>query len=115
MKEDTTMSRICLILSCVMMALTLAGCGDSSASAPAASGKKPTVVTTTTMIGDLVRQLGGEHVTLKVFMPAGVDPHTFKPSTSDLGELSKADQIFYNGLHLEGKMVDLFEEKLKSK
>jgi manganese/zinc/iron transport system substrate-binding protein len=48
-------------------------------------------------------------------MPAGVDPHTFKPSTEDMGSLSRADLVLYNGLHLEGKMVELFEEKLKDR
>jgi manganese/zinc/iron transport system substrate-binding protein len=48
-------------------------------------------------------------------MPPGTDPHTFKPSTGDIGRLAGADRIFYNGLHLEGKMVEIFEEKLKGK
>ena len=48
-------------------------------------------------------------------MPAGVDPHTYKPSTEDMGSLSRASMVLYNGLHLEGKMVELFEEKLKDR
>ena len=91
--------------------LVLAGCkgGDG------ASAGKPRVVATTTMIADLVRRIGGEHVQLKVIMGPGVDPHTFKASPDDVAELKKAKAIFYNGLHLEGKMVDLFEEQLKDK
>lgn len=90
----------------------LAGCGKSD-DAPAAG--KPRVAATTTMIGDLVRQIAGDRVHLDTIIGPGVDPHTFKPSTSDLGKLSQADRVFYNGLHLEGKMIELFEEKLKDR
>jgi manganese/zinc/iron transport system substrate-binding protein len=52
-------------------------------------------------------------VDLTVIMPPGTDPHTYKPTTKDLGDVKRATRVFYNGLHLEGKMVELFEEKLK--
>ncbi|HSI35685.1 MAG TPA: zinc ABC transporter substrate-binding protein [Tepidisphaeraceae bacterium] len=91
----------------------LAAC-DSKPGAVSASGK-PKVVATTTMIGDLVAQIGGDKVDLTVVMPAGTDPHTYKPKTKDLGDIAGASRVFYNGLHLEGKMVELFEEKMKGK
>jgi manganese/zinc/iron transport system substrate-binding protein len=65
------------------------------------------------MIGDLVRQVGGDRVQLSVVMPPGTDPHTYKPSPGDVAQLRGADVIFYNGLHLEGTMVDLFEDPKK--
>jgi manganese/zinc/iron transport system substrate-binding protein len=77
------------------------------------SSGKSRVVATTTMVADLVRRIGGDHVDLKVIMGPGVDPHTFKPSPDDIAALKSAKAIFYNGLHLEGRMVDLFEEQLK--
>ena len=91
-----------------------AGCDAAGGDAGSASGKLR-VVATTTMIGDLVRAIGGERVDLKIIMGAGVDPHTFKPSPSDFAELAGAKVAFYNGLHLEGKMVGIFEDKLKNK
>jgi len=94
----------------LFLVLILTGCdGERDASGP---GGKLKVVATTTLVGDLVRQIAGDHVDLAVIMAAGVDPHTFKPSTQDLGNVAAADLVFFNGLHLEGKMVDLFEEKL---
>lgn len=95
-----------------LLLLLLAGCGTESARETPA---KPRVVATTTLVGDLVRHIAGDAVELTVLMPAGVDPHTFKPSTADLGNIAKADLVFYNGLHLEGKMVELFEDKLKDR
>jgi manganese/zinc/iron transport system substrate-binding protein len=47
-------------------------------------------------------------------MGSGVDPHLYKASESDVTKLANADIIFYNGLHLEGKLVEVFE-KMKNK
>lgn len=98
------------------MGLLLASSALPGCDAGAASGEaKPRVVATTTIIGDLARRIGGDDIDLVVIMPAGVDPHTYKPSTEDMGTLSRGDLVLYNGLHLEGKMVELFEENLKDK
>jgi manganese/zinc/iron transport system substrate-binding protein len=75
---------------------------------------KLNIVTTTTMITDLVKNIGGEHINLQGLMGSGVDPHLYKASEGDVTKLANADIIFYNGLHLEGKLVEVFE-KMKSK
>lgn len=75
---------------------------------------KINVVTTTTMITDLVKNIGGEHINLQGLMGSGVDPHLYKASEGDVTKLANADIIFYNGLHLEGKLVEVFE-KMKNK
>jgi len=67
------------------------------------------VVTTTTMITDLVSEIGGDHISLQGLMGAGVDPHLYKASEGDVSKLYDADIIFYGGLHLEGKLVDVFK------
>lgn len=71
---------------------------------------KLNVVTTTTMLTDLVQHIGGEYINLQGLMGAGVDPHLYKASAGDVTKLSNADIIFYNGLHLEGKLVEVFEK-----
>ncbi len=71
---------------------------------------KLNVVATTSMITDLVQNIGGDLVNLQGLMGAGVDPHLYKASAGDVTKLSNADVIFYNGLHLEGKLVEVFEK-----
>lgn len=71
--------------------------------------EKFTIVTTTSMITDLVKNIGGEKVNVQGLMGAGVDPHLYKASEGDVSKLSNADMIIYGGLHLEGKLVDVFE------
>ncbi|MDC8002519.1 zinc ABC transporter substrate-binding protein [Aureisphaera galaxeae] len=71
---------------------------------------KLNVVTTTTMITDLVKNIGGDYIEVNGLMGAGVDPHLYKASEGDVSKLYNADVIFYNGLHLEGKLVEVFEK-----
>ncbi|MFD0797262.1 metal ABC transporter solute-binding protein, Zn/Mn family [Maribacter chungangensis] len=68
------------------------------------------VVTTTTMITDLVRNIGGDSIHVQGLMGSGVDPHLYKASEGDVSKLSNADVVFYSGLHLEGKLVDVFKK-----
>ncbi|MDZ4764466.1 MAG: zinc ABC transporter substrate-binding protein [Chloroflexota bacterium] len=67
------------------------------------------VVTTVGMITDVVANVGGARVTVNGLMGAGVDPHLYRPTASDVGTLQDADIVFRGGLHLEGKMDEIFD------
>ena len=67
------------------------------------------VVATTGMIGDLVRAVGGEDVSVDVLVGPGIDPHLYKPTRSDIAKLRSADLVVANGLHLEGRMSDALD------
>lgn len=69
--------------------------------------KKPTVVCTTTFIGDLAQQIAGDLVHVIVLMKPGIDPHTYKAQPQDVELLTKADVVLYHGLALEGKMAEV--------
>ncbi|NQV72458.1 zinc ABC transporter substrate-binding protein [bacterium] len=68
------------------------------------------VVATTSMIADLVSVVGGPYVQVEGLMGPNVDPHLYKASEGDVSLMSKAHLVVYSGLHLEGKMVDIFEQ-----
>jgi manganese/zinc/iron transport system substrate-binding protein len=68
------------------------------------------VVVTTSMLTDLVKNIGADLIEIEGLMGAGVDPHLYKASEGDVSKLFNADVIFYNGLHLEGKLVAVFEK-----
>ena len=73
-----------------------------------AADKKIDVTVTTTMVADLVREIGGDRVAVEALMGPGVDPHLYKAAASDVSKLQKAQVIFYSGLMLEGKMQEVF-------
>ena len=73
------------------------------------------VVATIGQITDAVERVGGDRVQVDGLMGPGVDPHLFKASASDVNKLALADVIFYNGLHLEAKMVTVFKKMSRSK
>ncbi|HET6278489.1 MAG TPA: zinc ABC transporter substrate-binding protein [Candidatus Polarisedimenticolia bacterium] len=83
--------------------------GPASLPAAAEPGRKPLVVCTTTMIADLATQIGGDRVNVVGIMKPKTDPHIYEPTPDDAMLLRKADLILYNGLHLEGKMVQMIE------
>ena len=72
-------------------------------------------ISTTGMIHDLVKNIGGNHVQSEALMGAGVDPHLYKATPGDIRKLSGADMVFYNGLHLEGKMADVLGKMAERK
>lgn len=64
-----------------------------------------TIVCTTGMVADVVRNIVGEHAAVRTLIPTGVDPHLYQATRKDVLALSDAQIIFYNGLYLEGKMI----------
>jgi len=73
------------------------------------------VVTTTTMITDMVTIIGGDRISVQGMMGAKVDPHSYQVTFKDTAALKKADLIFYSGHHLEGKMQDVLEKRAENK
>lgn len=63
--------------------------------------EKVKVLSTTAMIGDLVKQVGGEYVNNLVLIQGELDPHSYQLVKGDDDKLAFADLIFYNGLGLE--------------
>lgn len=89
----------------------LAACATSGGSNAPGEGNKGRlrIVATTTIVGDVVAQIGGEVVDLTVLLPVGADPHTFEPTPQDLVAIAEADLIVANGAGLETFLEGLLE------
>jgi manganese/zinc/iron transport system substrate-binding protein len=104
------MRSVQLGFSIVLIGL-LTACGRTAKEAEADLSQRPIrVVTTTGMITDIVRHVGGERVQVTGLMGPGVDPHLYKASEGDVTRMAETDVVFYNGLHLEAKMGEVFEK-----
>lgn len=79
----------------------------------AAVVKKLNVVATTTMMQDLAAAIGGERAQATALMGPGIDPHLYQASAGDVKKMQEADVVAYHGLHLEGKMEQVFDSLSK--
>jgi len=74
-----------------------------------------TVVTTTGMIADAARQIGGSAVKVDALMGPGVDPHSYRQTRTDIVALSRADLVLWHGLYLEAQLEQLLKQIARQK
>lgn len=72
--------------------------------APQVMAKTVDTVASFSVLADIVKEVGGEHVNVKSLVGPNGDPHSFEPSPQDSVALAKADVVFVSGLGLEGWM-----------
>ncbi|MHB0775169.1 metal ABC transporter substrate-binding protein [Halomonas sp. WWR20] len=90
--------------------LALLVLGSGLGGMPAAQAADPLdVVASFSILGDMVEQVGGEHVTVNTLVGAEGDAHVYSPSPSDAQALAKADLVVINGLQFEGWMERLID------
>lgn len=82
----------------------------SGCSRPASTNAGLRITTTVSMVTDLVRRIVGALADVQGLMGPGVDPHLYKATAGDVTALQSADATLYSGLHLEGKMQEVFEK-----
>ncbi|SHH43708.1 metal ABC transporter solute-binding protein, Zn/Mn family [Virgibacillus chiguensis] len=110
------MKKIGFISFTILLIAFLTGCGSSAKDAAGGSSEKPVkVVATIAQIGDVVENIGGDHVDVYSIMGPGTDPHLYNAVQGDIQQMTEAEIIFYNGLHLEGQMGEIFEEMRQDK
>jgi ABC-type Zn uptake system ZnuABC Zn-binding protein ZnuA len=73
-------------------------------------GRPLRVVTTTSIISDVVGQVGGDAIELTSLMGPGQDPHSYVPAARDLTTVSEAEVIFVNGWELEEALIEELEQ-----
>ena len=95
-----------------LLAAALTACGGCAAGVASYTGPSPLpgalpVVATTTLLADMVRQVGGSDVAVASLVPKGGDVHTFDPRPSEAWELSGARLVIANGLGLDNWLTQL--------
>ena len=98
-------------ITALTVALGLIGCGGNEQvnsnsgtegnsavnTSSTATGERPLVVTTTSVICDLTKQVAAQTVDLKCLVDAGQDPHTYQPKPDDRKAIEQADLVLYGG------------------
>lgn len=91
---------------CFLLLMPVWGCERGSEPAAKSNLRAINAAATTGMVADVVRNVAGTRAQVKQLIGSGVDPHLYRPTRSDIAELTAADIVFYNGLLLEGRMTD---------
>lgn len=77
--------------------------------APLRQGERLKVVATTSIVADVVQNVGGDLINLTMLMPLGTDPHAFEPTPQDVVAVANAHVVFINGAGLEVFLEPLLE------
>jgi ABC-type Zn uptake system ZnuABC Zn-binding protein ZnuA len=95
------------LLAAVLLLAVVAACGSPEGpDGSGAEGALP-VVATTTILADLVRQVGGDRVQVTSLVPKGGEVHTFDPTPTDVRRVAAARLVVANGLGLDDWLADL--------
>jgi ABC-type Zn uptake system ZnuABC Zn-binding protein ZnuA len=97
------------IILLLLALLALAACSTADAQLSPEPQGRLRIVATTSIVGDVVAQIGGPEIDLAVLLPVGVDPHGFDPSPQDIARIARAQVVFINGLGLETFLDSLLE------
>lgn len=105
-----------ILLTCVFFLCLVSAAFSSGRTEEVPGFSYPySIVTTTGMIGDVVRAVVGERANVHSLMGEDIDPHLYRPTRSDVARMQQADMIFYNGLMLEGRMGDTLVQVARTK
>jgi len=98
------MYRFVIVLTIITVALT--GCGSSASD----SGKTvPVILTSTTVLADIVRNIAGDRVEVESLLPIGTDPHSYQPTPQDVAKFAKSKLLIINGADYEQFLESLLE------
>ncbi|MFC0523304.1 metal ABC transporter solute-binding protein, Zn/Mn family [Pontibacillus salicampi] len=91
-----------LLIAVSMFIIVLAACGGDEANGTSSDNEdKVQVVTTYSIVYDIVKNVGGDKVDIHSLAPIGSNPHEYDPLPEDVKKTTDADAVFYNGLNLE--------------
>jgi len=96
------------MILCTVVLAFFASCAPREHSEFPITDRPIKIVATTNIVADLARTIGQSETIVESLMGPGVDPHLYKASARDVSRMGNADLVVYNGLHLEGKMGDVF-------
>lgn len=114
---------IYLMMTALVITFLLSACGGDETNSvdndQQSADEQINVVTSFTIIEDMVEQIGDDYVNVYNLVPTGTDPHEYEPLPEDIMEATDADVLFLNGMNLEGgqegwfyKMIDSVDQDL---
>lgn len=107
MKVRHTMKKT--IITIIFILITITGCATNDT-----DNHEFEIVVSTTMLGDLVKQIGQDHVHVTMLFGPGIDPHLAQPTGGDTRIIQNAKLVVFSGLNLEthfSQILNAYEGK----
>ena len=99
------MYRFIIILT--ILALALTACGGQSASPAGTSA--PVILTSTSFLADITRNIAGDRQTVATLLPLGADPHSYQPTPQDVTNITQSKVLIINGADYEHFLEPILE------
>lgn len=89
-----------------LLLIVATACGPSASSAPQTAA---VVLTSTTFLADITRNVAGDRVHVESLLPVGADPHSYEPTPQDVAKIEESRLIIINGAEYEHFLESLLE------
>lgn len=86
-----------LVAILLSLALGLSACGGTAERRTTA----PVVLTSTTILADITRDIAGDRLAVDSLLPVGADPHAYQPVPQDVARIGESSLIIINGAEYE--------------
>ena len=107
-------------LAATVLLATACGGGDPAVEEPVYEEDVPppissetVILATTSILGDIARNVAGDRARVDVMMPVGTDPHDYVPSAELVNSIYRANLVLSTGYALEERMADVLDIALQ--
>lgn len=98
-----------LVVFLIVIAFGLSSCGGQPTSLEASGTTTPIILTSTTFLADIARNVAGERARVESLLPVGADPHTYAATPSDVTKIAESRVLILNGIEYEHFIEPLLE------
>ena len=95
------------IIALIFIILLASACAPLASQPDLKTG--PVILTSTTFLADMARNVAGDRLQVDSLLPTGADPHGYQPTPSDVAKISKSTVLIINGLGYEQFLNTLLE------
>ena len=95
------------IIFLALIALALSACGEGIT--PRADDAAPVVLTSTSFLADITRNVAGDRLEVASLLPVGSDPHSYQPTPQDVTKIAQSQVLILNGIEYEHFIEALLE------
>lgn len=91
----------------LIFTIIITACGGQPASPAGTSA--PVILTSTSFLADITRNIAGDRQTVATLLPLGADPHSYQPTPQDVTNISQSKLLIINGADYEHFLEPILE------